>query len=243
MTSKQDFSPISIDELLAHLMSGAPLSNTPTEFCPPPAADKALATAQSLNKEFASLRASMAANDPQLKGIGDINSQARGSGARYNTGKTPMQLLPLTLVAASYDLAIKRDEGDDIDCAIIALDYLGAWQERLISQGGVSYLFHSMNALGDGWVECADGFQYGLKKYDEWNWCKGMTWSVPMACAARHLRAIIKGQVIDEESGLPHRGLVFCNLVMLATYELQQTYLEGDDRPALGLLSVAEAQS
>jgi hypothetical protein len=61
-----------------------------------------------------------------------------------------------------------------------------------------------------------------------------MPWSVPLACATRHLLAMIRGESIDPESGIPHRGLVFCNVVMLYTFG--RTYQEGDDRPAAGLL-------
>ena len=60
-----------------------------------------------------------------------------------------------------------------------------------------------------------------------------MAWSVPLACAARHLRAIIRGEHLDPESHESHRGHVFCNIVMLMTYT--RTYVEGDDRPK-GLL-------
>lgn len=83
--------------------------------------------------------------------------------------------------------------------------------------------------FGDWWTDCALVFDYGRKKYAEWNWAKGMAWSIPLACAVRHLLAILRGEENDPESGLPHRGHVACNLVMLAQYEA--TYHEGDDRP------------
>jgi hypothetical protein len=56
-----------------------------------------------------------------------------------------------------------------------------------------------------------------------------MAWSIPIACIARHLDKMRLGQVNDDESGLPHRGHILCNLVMLLTY--QKNFLEGDDRP------------
>jgi hypothetical protein len=64
-----------------------------------------------------------------------------------------------------------------------------------------------------------------------------MAWSIPLACAARHLMKIVLGETTDQESGFPHRGHVMCNLVMLATYA--DTFPGGDDRPAVGLLSMA----
>lgn len=77
--------------------------------------------------------------------------------------------------------------------------------------------------------DCAAVFDYGRKKYAEWNWAKGMDWSVPYACALRHLSAWHRGEDLDPESGLPHLGHVMCNLVMLSTYA--KTYPEGDNRP------------
>lgn len=73
-----------------------------------------------------------------------------------------------------------------------------------------------------------------------WNWAKGMAWSIPIACAARHLLAMMNGEVLDPESGFPHRGHAMANLIMLLTY--QDTFPEGDDRaPAGYLLPVAQA--
>ncbi len=79
------------------------------------------------------------------------------------------------------------------------------------------------------WKDCADVFDYGRKKYAAWNWTKGMAWSIPTACIIRHCLAILDGETVDPESGLPHRGHIACNVVMLIQYE--QTFKEGDDRP------------
>jgi hypothetical protein len=109
--------------------------------------------------------------------VGDVNSNARGTGARFNDGKPAFDLIPIM----------------------------------------------SMQ-------DCARVFDYGRKKYADWNWAKGMKWSVPFACVMRHLAAWQRGEDDDAESGLPHLGHVMCNLVMLSTYA--QTYRDGDDRPA-----------
>jgi hypothetical protein len=154
--------------------------------------------------------------------IGDIASTERGSGARFNTGKAPVELIPLRAMAAYYRGPYVTDERLGM---IAALDALGRFQEG----GGVDCLIDASKALGNGWTDCAQVFDYGRRKYAEWNWAKGMAWSVPIACAARHLMAMLAGEVLDHESKLPHRGHVFCNLVMLHTYT--RTYLAGDDRP------------
>lgn len=157
--------------------------------------------------------------------IGDVTSTERGSGARYNDGKIPLELVPLKLLAEQ----LLRDGRHDP--AVHALMHLGAWQAR----GAKSFLFEALSVLGaEGWRECAQVFDYGRRKYAEFNWAKGMQWSVPLACAARHLMAMLDGEKLDPESGLPHRGHVFCNVCMLLTFE--QTYPEGDDRAPEGYL-------
>jgi hypothetical protein len=108
--------------------------------------------------------------------VGDVNSQEKGSGARYNAGKADFSLIPLCTL---------EDE--------------------------------------------AKVWEYGKRKYAAWNWAKGMPWSVPFACAMRHLSAWQQGEEIDEESGLPHLAHAMCNLRMLVLFS--ETYREGDDRP------------
>ena len=117
----------------------------------------------------------------EKKGIGDVNSDAKGSGARYNDGKADISLIPLCTL---------EDE--------------------------------------------ARVWMYGKQKYAAWNWAKGMDWSVPLACAMRHLAAWQRGEELDAESGLPHLAHAMCNLRMLTLYS--KTYPEGDDRPPKDLM-------
>lgn len=163
-----------------------------------------------------------AANDGN---VGDINSQEKGSGARFNAGKPPLHLIPFRQLAAYYRGAIIGK-----DAEIDALEYVGKFQERLPGD----HLTNAVLSLGGGWDECAHVFDYGRIKYKEWNWAKGMKWSVPLACAARHLIAMIESETNDPESKLPHRGHVLCNIVMLGTFV--HTFKEGDDRAQAGLL-------
>lgn len=156
------------------------------------------------------------------KGVGDITSDAKGSGARFNSGKAPVELVPVWIIAADQN----RDTNQGAQWEAWAILYaLGRWQ-----RGEAIDVFEPLAAFeGDWTTDCAAVFDYGRKKYAEWNWAKGMPWSVPTGCAVRHLLAILRGEENDPESGLPHRGHVACNLVMLAQYE--STYREGDDRP------------
>lgn len=164
-------------------------------------------------------------------GIGDVHSDAKGSGARYNAGKPPYELVPLRILASSLPA---RGFGPEQAAALNALMLLGEYQDRT---AGVDALYAAMTALGieEGWMECAAVFDYGRRKYAAWNWSKGMAWSVPLACATRHLLAIMRGEHTDPESGHPHRGHVFCNLVMLIAFA--DTYPEGNDLPAPGMLA------
>lgn len=173
-------------------------------------------------------------NWADAQGIGDVNSDAKGSGARFNNGKPAMELLPLRAVAT----LLIGDRGE-VTGETVCLSYLAAFQE-----GNDNAIFNAMSALGDPketLVECAQVFDYGKRKYAEWNWAKGMNWSIPLACAVRHLLAMLDGEWIDpideKGSGLPHRGHVMCNLMMLATY--MYNFREGDDRPVKWLGSSA----
>lgn len=109
--------------------------------------------------------------------VGDLNSQAKGSGARFNSGKPDYSMIPMHLLE-----------------------------------------------------EIALVFMYGAKKYDDWNWAKGMKWSVPFACMMRHsFRFFFLGERNDKESGYSHLAHIGCNLLMLMHYE--KFFPEGDDRP------------
>lgn len=157
-------------------------------------------------------------------GIGDINSTDKGSGARFNAGKRRWDLVPLYMLAEAFGT---REAGD-------ALCNLSCFQAR---QGDdIVSLKAVLMCLGaGGWKECADVFEYGQTKYAAWNWTRGMPWSAVIGSCARHLLAMAAGEAHDPESGLPHRGHVFCNVVMLRTY--LNTYPEGDDRAPEGSLA------
>ena len=75
--------------------------------------------------------------------VGDINSDKKGTGARFNDGKPDLSLIPLETLA----------------------DEARVWM-------------------------------YGERKYKRHNWMKGMNWSIPLACALRHLAAWQAGEDI-----------------------------------------------
>lgn len=152
--------------------------------------------------------------------VGDLSSSAKGSGARDNAGKARVDLLTWLDVAYLFDL---RD--GPMGC-------LGRFQEthdpnelrdlvRVLYQGDIERAIR----------EAAAVFEFGAKKYKAWNWLKGMPWSVPLACAGRHLLALQRGEQTDPDSKLPHAGHVVCNVFMLLAYD--RSYREGNDLPPL----------
>lgn len=80
-------------------------------------------------------------------------------------------------------------------------------------------------------------WEYGKQKYAAWNWAKGMAWSIPLACALRHIAKWQMGEENDQESGLPHLAHAICNLRMLTLYS--KNFKKGDDRPK-GIFNDAE---
>ncbi len=160
--------------------------------------------------------------------VGDVNSDAKGSGARYNDGKPPLDLIPLRLIAEAYI-------GMPDEQLRFSLLNVGQFQET----GDRRFLLEALFHLGQPWIECAEVFGYGRKKYASWNWAKGMNWSVPIGCIGRHwLKIVAKKEELDDESGLSHRGHIACNIVMLLTFVV--TYPEGNDLPIQWLLLPAK---
>jgi len=152
--------------------------------------------------------------------VGDINSNAKGSGARANGDKVPMDLIPVSVWRNKWRIAMTQSV--DSSQLLDIMYALEKWQE-----GEYKPLDKVLS------FNCLEGacrvFAYGAGKYAAWNWAKGMAWSVPLGCALRHMQAVLDGEFIDDESGLPHIDHVFSNIVMLDYFE--RHYPEGDDRP------------
>ena len=159
-------------------------------------------------------------NDLYDMAVGDISSNAKGSGARANGDKVPMDLIPVSVWRNKWRTAMTQSvDSEQLMDIMYALE---KWQEGEYKPLDAVLSFN-----------CLEGacrvFAYGAGKYAAWNWAKGMAWSVPLGCALRHMQAVLDGEFIDDESGLPHIDHVFSNLVMLDYFETH--YPEGDDRP------------
>jgi hypothetical protein len=147
--------------------------------------------------------------------VGDVNSEARGSGARYNDGKIRLDLVPAYHWANTFHDASLPE----LRLAAGFLRDVQHW-DRKSPAPSFSYSI-------DDLTQAAKVFEYGSQKYAAWNWAKGMNWSIPIGCALRHMTAIALDEVHDEESGHPHWGHVMCNLIMLEHF--MRRYPEGDD--------------
>lgn len=158
--------------------------------------------------------------DPKWQ-IGDINSNERGSAARFNAGKVPMQYIPFEQQLKVLDHYLTR-QNDYIFKLLFGLSLFE--KHELDIDPIVSHLeVTDLHAAAFAW-------EYGASQYTPWNWAKGMPWSVPLACISRHAQAIVVEQEeLDPESGCEHWGHIVCNLLMLDHYS--RYFKEGDDRP------------
>ena len=70
---------------------------------------------------------------------------------------------------------------------------------------------------------------YGSIKYTDNNWMKCPKWSRYYGALLRHLMAILGGEEVDPESGLPHLWHLNCNAAFLT--EFQEVGIGEDDMP------------
>lgn len=69
---------------------------------------------------------------------------------------------------------------------------------------------------------------FGANKYAAHNWRGGLAYSRLIAALFRHLFAVLRGQDLDEESGLPHIDHVGCCWMFLSN--MMKTRPDLDDR-------------
>lgn len=169
------------------------------------------------------------------EGVGDVNGKERGSAARFNVGKMRYDLLDIDILIDSLKIELKNSEYMPV------LESLSKWQHGGTSKDLLDSAMSLSAVTSNNWKEnpacisyipwdqCAEVFEYGAKKYSEWNWLRGQSWSIPFACCLRHLSKISRGEWIDPESEKTHLGHYLCNIMMLCYFEKE--YKEGDDRP------------
>lgn len=64
---------------------------------------------------------------------------------------------------------------------------------------------------------------FGAEKYAEDNWRKGLAWRRCIGAALRHITEFMKGNDLDDESGLPHIDHALCCLMFLSEYQKHGT--------------------
>lgn len=157
----------------------------------------------------------------QFTGGGDLNSEAKGSGVRYNKGKPPMHYIPFEQQLT----VLQKHWREECDSVFLVLEYLAKFERRQVDIDALltSLQVSDLEAAAYVW-------DHGARKYSAWNWAKGMAWSIPLGCISRHAKSIIVDrEEIDPESGCSHWGHIVCNLLMLDHY--RRYYRAGDDRP------------
>lgn len=77
-------------------------------------------------------------------------------------------------------------------------------------------------------TEMAKALTFGAKKYEAWNWAKGISYTRVLGASLRHLLAYMSGEDKDPETGLSHIAHLACNCMFILHYEKFRT--EFDDR-------------
>ena len=63
----------------------------------------------------------------------------------------------------------------------------------------------------------------GADKYGDRNWEKGFPWMSVFSSLMRHLFKWVRGEDLDDESGLPHLSHAACNVLFLLTFHLRKS--------------------
>ena len=77
-------------------------------------------------------------------------------------------------------------------------------------------------------ISVADVLTFGAGKYAAHNWRGGISYSRLIGAALRHLFAIMRGEDIDPESGLPHVSHLSCCAMFL--FSMMRHRSDLDDR-------------
>jgi hypothetical protein len=176
--------------------------------------------------------------------VGDLNSTARGTGARKSAGKPDWSQLPWWVVDTIFKtwkrLSIRNSSRGTLDVINLMADWQHGRDSALDEAAALLLeIIHAPAGHNKGdprgdWFPVrafeptVRVLEFGAKKYAKGNWAKGMSWSVCFTCTMSHLSKAFQGEENDEESGLPHLAHAMCNIVFLLGY--RTLFPEGDDR-------------
>ncbi len=87
-------------------------------------------------------------------------------------------------------------------------------------------------------IEEAHVWTFGKRKYDAYNWHKGIVFSRILAAIERHLTLLKAGQDFDYENGYHNAAAIRCGCAMLIQFTMENR-TELDDRMQLSPRAVA----
>lgn len=173
--------------------------------------------------------------------VGDLNSAARGTGARKSSGKPDWSQIPWWVIRPIFLAWKDKDVGKSEPGLLQVIDLMASWQrgdDRALDHAAalllenVHYRKRPPGVSANFPVRALEStvrvLEFGAKKYAKGNWAKGMPWSVCFTCTMSHLSKAFQGEENDEESGLPHTAHAMCNMLFLLGY--RDLFPEGDDR-------------
>jgi hypothetical protein len=79
--------------------------------------------------------------------------------------------------------------------------------------------------------EIAHVLDFGAKKYEPWNWSKGIHYSRVISAAKRHIAKWENREDIDKETNTNHLANAMCNLMFILDYEMRGLKEFDDRRP------------
>jgi hypothetical protein len=123
-------------------------------------------------------------------------------GLRYNEGKTQWSLLPW----------------DQLESMIKVLEY-GAHKYSVFQDD-------KGNLIKGKDITVADSKKLKLISSGRDNWKKGFPINELWDSNLRHTRSLMTGELLDNESGLPHIGHILCNVVFLSDMYLKENQLK-----------------
>ncbi len=162
--------------------------------------------------------------------VGDLNSNAMGTGARKSSGKEDYSLIYSPFLYSTFP-----EYNKDVNALLDTLGDFQIYGDQVSLNNAYKIALTILESTVPDFVyseldTVVTVFTQGAKKYAPFNWMKGMDWSVCMGCIHRHiLKEFVKGEVFDDESGQPHMAHVICNLHMLMFYK--KYYPQGNDLP------------
>lgn len=182
--------------------------------------------------------------------VGDLNSDARGSGARRNGGKPQWFQFPFWAVIpamnqyrANRGLWDAQENLSQHDRVMNIIGRMADWQrggsnaELDLALAETLYVLEAdldwdhpgtPSVAYCSLVCMVRVLEFGAKKYKIGNWAKGMPWNTAFTCTMSHLLKYLAGQIDDEESKQHTLAHAAVNIAFLIGFKT--LYPEGDDR-------------